>query len=377
MRRILLFMLIAFAAAAARAQYSVSSPNEQVRVEVSTKWRKIGKFRLSGKKMVDIWYDGKRVVRNREIGLAVKTEGRRCYFGRDLITDVDIKQRMKEDEAERDERLNDLKGAFNRLVLRTEKGMMLEIRAYNNGVAYRFAAIGFPDEYKILEVCDVFAHEDPIAIMGTYDGDYVMPWRTLIRDAEEDFTPLPNTFAKEDFKGAQWVNWRDAPVTVTAGASVNWTNGDAWKGVGQTSTITADMTYKHVYAAVGVVPCQELMYICWGDDYAPFDQVMGSIHSWTATIKGGYSMPFQWGYNIWHISPYIATSFLHLKQHFVHPNAKEIEHKNHVLAGPGVKLQYTMRERAIFGLSYEYQFFTRKMTPVGMNSLTFSIGYMF
>ena len=55
--------------------------------------------------------------------------------------------------------LANLEGRYNSMMLGTDEGIVLEGRAYNNGVAYRFRVSGYTDDYKILEVCNVFPEE--------------------------------------------------------------------------------------------------------------------------------------------------------------------------------------------------------------------------
>jgi hypothetical protein len=246
-------------------------------------------------------------------------------------------------------------------------------------VAYRFRVSGYTDEYKILEVCNVFPEEKAIAILGTFTGEYVMPWRTMEIEGDNPAEKATTTtYSQATDRGTKHVSWKDALSSVSVGMSFNWYNGDTWGDIGEDHTITADFTYKHLYAGLSYTPCHELQYIHYDKDFWPFEGVIGSIHSWGLGAKFGYNIPLQNGHEVWNISPYVATTLMHLKQHGkTRIGYNTVDKHNHYLVGPGVKVQFATRERITLGVAYEYQFFTDRKAPTGMSSLQFSIGKLF
>ncbi len=383
MKKIVSLFVLILCACTCMAQYHVESPNGEIRVNFqSNKGRKgASKFFVPTKMTMTVSGGGKRLVRN-EIGLTVKSKGHRYMFGKSEIIRANKGENLVEQPDMRDTLLADFSGRYNTLLLATEKGMLLEVRVYNDGVAYRFRVSGYPEDYKILEVCDVFPGEKPIAILGTFEGDYLMPWRTMkvnISEGEE-YRKEVSTVTKSSAQkgGTRIVSWRDALSSVSLGISVGMDNGDTWGDIGDVHHFRADFTYKYIYGGIGISPCRQIQYIPWGDDFWPFDKVIGGIDSWGLGIRTGFCLPVQNGYEVWNFIPYVATSMMHLHQHgTTRTSFKSLDKHNHWLVGPGVKVQLAHREGLMLGVSYEYQFFTDNKAPKGMHTFAVSIGKMF
>lgn len=384
MKKIISIFILILSACTCMAQYHVESSNGEIRVDLqSNKGRKgASKFLVPTKMMMKVSCEDKQVVSN-EIGLTVKSEGRRYAFGKSDIIRANKGENMVEHPDMQDTLLADFSGRYNTLLLATDKGMLLEVRVYNDGVAYRFRVSGYPTDYKILEVCDVFPDEKPIAILGTFEGDYLFPWRTMkvqVADNGDRRKKKITTITKSPAQkgGARVVSWRDALSSVSVGVSVSMDNGDTWGDIGDIHHFRADFTYKYIYGGISVSSCSEIQYIPWGDDFWPFDGVIAGIDSWGLGIRGGFCLPVQNGYEVWSFIPYVATSMMHLHQHGkVRPDFKPLDMHNHWLVGPGVKVQLALRKDVMLGAGYEYQFFTDKKAPKGMHTFSVSIGKMF
>ena len=369
----LLFLLISFVA---KAQYSVSSPDMTAWVALNiVKERNLDTKLLRAKKIkMTVSVNGKRVLKNQEIGLEVFSHGHRYSFGKSNMTHC-TKSTVAVTE-ENDGSIAQLGNTCNYMLLESEKGILLEVMVFNTGVAYRFSIKGYPDEYKILNVCDVFPDEKPNAILGTFTGEKVLPWRMMRFDEVN---------IEQEKKPDEWqtlypsnkvVTWRDALSSVSIGMSTNWLTGKAWGGLSQSHGVYADFIYKYLYGGISYTPCQQLLYVDWGHSFEPFTNVMGSVHSWDISGRLGFDLPVQNGFDVWSFAPYVAATCLALRQHGdIHPLALPLTNKHHYLVGFGLKVQYMMHERISLGVGYEYQWFTGHQEPIGRNTLIFTIGY--
>ena len=380
MKKISFILFLLLNASMCWAQFLIQSPNENVRVTLhSNRARKGASKFLVPTKMTMKVFNQRQMLTDKEIGLTVKSDGHRYAFGKLNITKANNAERQVDHPDTKDPMLANLEGRYNSMMLGTDEGIVLEVRAYNNGVAYRFRVSGYTDDYKILEVCNVFPEEKAIAILGTFTGEYVMPWRTMEIEGDNPAEKATTkTLSQATDRGTKHVSWKDALSSVSVGISFNWYNGDTWGDIGEDHTITADFTYKHLYAGLSYTPCHELQYIHYDKDFWPFEGVIGSIHSWGLGARFGYNIPLQNGHEVWNISPYVATTLMHLKQHGkTRIGYNTVDKHNHYLVGPGVKVQFATRERITLGVAYEYQFFTDRKAPTGMSSLQFSIGKLF
>lgn len=368
-----------------KAQYLIQSPDEKVKVTLHAKTtrKKNSKFSVPSKMTMKVFND-KQVLADNEIGLTVKSEGKRTEFGKCHI--VKSYRGIRQLDTQKD--ITDLTGRYNSILLKTEEGITLEARVYNDGVAYRFGVSGYEGDYKILDVCNVFPEEKAIAILGTFTSDYVMPWRTMKIDTmeAEAANAVATTTTKSDAadRGTRIVPWKDALSTISVGTAFSWYSGDGvWGNISQDHNIAVDFTYKYIYGGVSFVPCHSTQYIHWDEEKnskysAPFNNVMGDIHSWNLGVRAGFCLPVQNGYEVWSFIPYVAASVMHLKQHGdTREGYSGLSKHNHYLVGPGVKIQCSLRGGLSIGAAYEYQFFTGSNTPTGMNSLTLSLGKMF
>lgn len=385
MKKTILLGILMLCTCIGKAQYLIQSPNEKVRVTLHSKRtkKKDSKF-LVPEKMTMKVFDEKQVLAEGEIGLTVKSKGKRTEFGRCSI--AKSYRGIRQIDTQKD--ITDLTGRYNSIMLKTDEGITLEVRVYNDGVAYRFGVSGCEDDYKILDVCNVLPEEKPIAILGTFEGEYIMPWRTMKIEAEDMTEPLKpattKTVSEATERGTKIVPWRDALSSISVGTAFSWYTGDGiWGDISQDHNITVDFTYKYIYGGVSFTPCHSTQYIHWQDEESgkygtPFKNVMGDIHSWNLGMRAGFCLPVQNGYEVWHFIPYVAASVMHLKQHGdTREGYSGLSKHNHYLVGPGVKIQCTLRGGFTLGAAYEYQFFTGSNTPTGMNSLTLSLGKMF
>lgn len=359
-----------------RAQYSVSSPDKRVWVSLKTKWRRNLDTKMvsaDGIRM-QVTHDGHSLVKDKEVGLVVKSEGHRYSFAKSDIDDFTITKEPSYQSGDFDVRYLGLQGKYNRMTLRSVTGITLDILVFNNGVTYRYTIAGFPSDYKILEVCNTFPDDRPNAILGTFTGDKALPWRFLLFDGTSEWTDEWNT----TYPSNKIVSWKDALSSVSLGFTTNWYAGDRWGEVSQSNGVYADFTYKYLYAGLSYTPCHELLYIYYNYDFDPFLNNIGGIHTWDMTGRLGFNLPIQYGFDVWSFSPYATATYLALLQHGkVHPGYSEVANKKHYLLGLGLKVQYMMRERFSLGVAYEYQMFTGSKEPKGRNSLTFTLGYGF
>ncbi len=388
MKRAFFTILLTLCFSTGWAQYFLNSPDESYRVNLNSNRERKGasRFFVPTRMMMQVRAGIRNTLLNEEIGLTVKSHGKRYAFGKSYI----IQQVTNSGYSQ--EPLDELSGKYNSLELMTEVGITLEIRVYNTGIAYRFKIKGFPDEYKILEICDVFPNEKSIANLGTLTGDYTLPWRT-VEITEEDGKKLIKEKEKiEDYTyeglnqsdqfyltpTTKIIPWRDALSSISIGTHFNWYHGNTWKGVAEDNSIDADVIYKYIYAGLGFTPCHEMMYIYYNEDFEPFMGVIGSVHSWTLSGRLGFSLPVQSGFEIWNFSPYLTTSLLHLQQHGNTLVGHVTPHPHHYnLIGAGIHIQCALRQRVSLSIGYEHQFFTGKKTPSSRSSLIFSLGYLF
>ena len=377
--------------------YRVSSPDKKIQanllVQEGTQGR--SKFVKPQKKMLDVVRGRESIIRNRELDLVIKADGHRYDFGKSEIV-MTHDQKLQKDAPiscinDKGESL-ELSGTYNGLTMETECGVTLELRVYDGGVAYRYLVRQMAGEYKILAVSYVLPDEKPIAILGTFNDDYVFPWSIMTIEADDNgepaavspvqaFRPVRTISKVSGVTGRPnkngVVSWRDALSSYSVGGTFNWFSSGAWKNVAQTMSFSADFTYKYIYGGLTYSPCNELLYLYYDEDYDPFIRVMGSVHSWAAGARIGFALPIQNGYNVWTITPYCAASLLHLQQHGrTRPAYNDVNPHHYYLIGPGVKVQCGVRERLTIGFSYEYQLFTGEKTPRGMNSLGVSFGFI-
>ncbi|MBQ8675288.1 MAG: glycoside hydrolase family 97 N-terminal domain-containing protein [Bacteroidaceae bacterium] len=372
------------------AQYKVSSPDGNVRVELDThreqKW--IRKMWIPAYMSIRV-SDYGRIVVDREIGVDVKWRGHRYSFGK---IDVDIRQSeegLTESVETRDAALQSFGETYNRLQLGVKPGIILEVRVYNEGVAYQFRVSGIDGDYKILRLCDPFPFEKPVAIEGTYTGDHILPWGVLDLEQYYDFMKQPqaevpkvaeaDSTLRPSTSPFRLVSWRDALSSLTVGASVNMYHGSVWHDMTTDYSYNINLTYKYLYAGVSYAPCNEIVFVHYQCEYEPFLNVMGSIHQWKLGGRLGLSLPFQQGLEIWNFSPYIAGSLMHIRQHGTPmPGYHKPTLHNEYLVGPGMSIQVAIAGRYVWAVNYEYQIFTGgKLTPKGMHSVGTSFGLYF
>lgn len=374
-----------------KAQYSVSSPDMAVGVRLNTEWKRnldTKRRRPDGMKM-SVSIGGQMLLRNKEIGLEVLSDGHRYSFGKSEMKVLSPAANPVSLAGADDARLAALGSSYNRLILHSSTGIELEVRVFNHGVAYRFVVTGYPAEYKILNVSDVFPNERPNAIVGTFTDKKVLPWRIMNLDDEE---VLPDRNRKggsnrvaQGMLSDEWesiypsrkiVSWKDALSSVSTGVVINSITGKRWGGVSESMALYGDFTYKYLYGGLSVTPCHELLYVYYDCDFDPFLGVIGSVHSWDVTGRLGFNLPVQNGYDVWHFTPYADATYLALRQHGeTRVGYKDVANKHHYLVGLGLKVQYMMRGRASLGVGYEYQFFTGRKEPVGRHGFLFTLGF--
>ena len=261
MKKVIAIFALVLHASLCAAQYYVTSPNREIRVSLNTNRDRSGwsAFLVPTKMTMKVSNYTQDFV-NREINIIVKSKGKRYSFGKSNMKNVNKGNGFVDAPDAIDSTFANLKGRYNTITLASENGIILEVRAYNNGVAYRFRVTGYPEDYKILEQTNVFPGESPVAIVGTFEGEYVSPWHVL-KIRVEEFNPETgktptNTISPTYHRGKTVVPWRDALSSITIGTSFDFYNGDTWKGMTDTQSIHADMTYKSLYGGVSVMRCQ-------------------------------------------------------------------------------------------------------------------------
>lgn len=374
-----------------KAQYSVSSPDMTVRVRLNTEWKRNldTKRRLPKSMKMSITVGGRTVLRNKEIGLEVLSDGHRYSFGKSDMKVFNSANNPIPLAGADDAHLSALGSVCNSLILQSSAGIELEVRAFNHGVAYRFAVTGYPAEYKILNVSDVFPNEKPNAIVGTFTDKKVLPWRVLnlddVMDEPDEGRRVAAGRVGQRMVSDEWedlypskkiVSWKDALSSISGGMTINWITGKQWGGVSESLGGCADFTYKYLYGGLSYTPCHELLYVHYDHDFPPFAQVIGSIHSWDVSARFGFNLPVQSGYDVWHFTPYVATTYLALRQHGeTRAGYKDVADKHHYLVGLGLKVQYMMHGRVSLGMGYECQFFTGREEPVSRQGVLFTLGF--
>lgn len=378
----------------------------QYRTEVTIKYNFVDP--VTTKKMVNV------IAENARFEFTVKDGFKRREFGKGKF--IDFKKNVDPISLpeETDERLKLFTGTFNVYVIEMENGISLEIRVYDMGVAYRYIVKNQPDEYKIVDVGPIFPHECPIAILGTFSGDYVMPWRTMIVDPElckirmiakdenrddvivdamsyihtygeindQDGLKLlnKNEYTQNDFHKAKIVPWRDALSFAFVGASFDqFCGGNRWgEVINGFSSVNLTYIYKYLYFGLGFTPCHEFLYISYDKQQPPFDRVAGPIHEWNLTGRVGFNLPVQSGYGLWNFSSYLSTSTMRLSQHkYSHPHFAPLEIRRRNLIGGGVNLSYAFQEGWALSIGYELRAFTAPDSPIGIHSLHLGLGYKF
>lgn len=379
-KRYIIIICLLIIATIGRAQdYRVSSPDgaTQITLKVHRRTRGNNKFVRPTKKTLDIVHKRESLLKNKPLDLIIKAEGHRHRFCEAEVTSYkEVTGQTENPEIEGD-RVEGVNVTYNGFVMETSIGVTLELRVYNNGVAYRYKVQRRFEEYKILNVTPVFKDERPIAILGTFDKDYQSEWNVMDISYEDKGTSIVTTTDnKPNVRGI--VSWKDALSSTSVGMTFNWFTGGMWRNVGQTHSITADFTYKYLYGALTFTPGVSIFYIHYGRDYHPFDNVMGSVKAIGAGSRIGFNLPIQDGYNVWSITPYVGATLLHLYQkERTRVGSSGINPHHRYLVGPGLKIQCAVRERLTVGFSYEYQFFTDDISPYGMNSLGMAIGWEF
>ena len=361
-----------------QAQYDVTSPDGRIRVRLETVRRRNIKTKLLIKQrmLMNISVDGKRVLHRQEIGLDIKSHGQRYSFGKSDIIKYDVTETPAPFDDIGDSRLTQLGDTCKHMLLQTSTGIILEVIVFDQGVAYRFATTGYADEYKVLNVCNVFPGDKANAILGTFTGHQVFPWRVLnLEDARRPTMVEPDEW-KLTYPSNKVVTWKDALSSVSIGCTFNWMAGQRWGEVSESSGIYGDFTYKYLYTGVSLTPCHELLYVYYDHDFPPFTKVIGSVRSWDVSARFGYNLPVQNGYDVWHFTPYVAATYLNLHQHGkTRIGYNDVTNNHHYLVGLGLKVQYMMRERVSLGVGYEHQLFTGRHEPKGRNTLLLTLGY--
>lgn len=365
----------------AQTKYSVSSPDERVKITVSVgsiRKAKPSRFRFN------VVSDDNVLLKDKKINLTVKSDGHRAKLHKAKLTDVQHKSGT----------------GYNSMLLFTEIGVAMEIRAYNDSICYRYAVSGYTEDYQVDNVAPIFPHDRPQAVLDTYSQDSILPWHVLDIDHDKEKTmnlpkagngmgsgyggwgPQRNTSSGKLLstrpveRNNRVLNWEDAPVTMTAGYTITDFFGKQWHSTAQQSGAMIDCTYKFLYGALSLKPCGSLTYIHYGEDYPPFEHTMGSIHSLNFGARLGGSLPIQLGYNILNITPYCAYTRMSLLQHNDRVGITKVD-AQHTAIGPGIKLQIAYPEQLVFGVSYEQQFFVTDDAADSMRSWILSVGYMF
>lgn len=375
------------------AQYKVNSPDGSIRVELNTNRDRKGlrKFVVPTLMAIRVYDEGRMII-DHEIGVDIKLHGKRYSFGKIDVDRLQADDDLHESVETRDAALGSFSDTYNRIQLGVKPGIILEVRVYDEGVAYQFRVTGINDEYKILRVCDPFIEEKPIAIEGTFTGDHILPWSVFniiqyentyiyhTHDLNEEENvqtePIPTLRAKTS--PFRLVSWHDALSSVTVGGSVNLYHGSVWQHMNTDYSYNVNVTYKYLYGGLSYAPCNEILFVHYQHEYEPFMGVMGSIHQWKLGSRLGVSFPFQQGMEVWNFTPYIGASLMRIREHgTTMPGYHKPLFHNKYLVGPGLSIQLAISGRYVWALNYEYQLFTGRLTPKGMHVFGTSFGLMF
>ena len=125
MKKFMLLSIMMLCACIGKAQYLIQSPDEKVRVTLHSKMRKKkdSKFLVPDKMTMKV-FNERQVLADNEIGLTVKSNGKRVDFGKCSI--VKSYRGIRQIDTQKD--ITDLMGRYNSILLKTDEGITLEVR---------------------------------------------------------------------------------------------------------------------------------------------------------------------------------------------------------------------------------------------------------
>lgn len=155
------------------------------------------------------------------------------------------------------------------------------------------------------------------------------------------------------------ISWKDAPVSVSVGATYNSLDGDGFGDFGAWAGIALDINYKYIYTGYAFAPKQNVY--------------SGVFDANSFQFNLGASLPFQvTPKNVLTISPYLSLSSV---------TAFRVNNKDnwdgYFGLGPGVKASFSITEKINVGLQVTKIFITtdEKGSPDGWTSIGATIGY--
>lgn len=402
--KILCTFAMLFIALSTSAQYRLTSPNEKVVVVVDIERHKPygSKFMKPYRMTMSIDYQRKSVLKKSEMNLKIKSHGKRYSLGKANITNIANDEAYTDSMQIYDGSTPYFFGKYRSLTIQTDKGVEVEVRAYNEGVAYRYRILGY-DTYKILDISKTFPEDAPAAILGTYSGDRTLLWSEMRVDGNIRQVPVQKRYrtrltvsdgriystsssfhqdsynVKELLPSNGIIPWRDALSILSFGANASKYEGGAWRDVGLDWGASADFIYKYIYAGISYSPCYQILYLHKFQSYYPFDEMdCGMVYSQTFTGRLGFSLPIQYGYNIWNVSPYLSMTYFNLHQHDTYIyGATKMAPRHYAPKGLGIKINWTLRDRASFGIGYECQYFSSRDAADKRHVFSMMVGYMF
>ena len=126
-----------------KAQYSVSSPDMKVWVTLKTKTTRNLDTKMTHptKMKVDVSVKGKTVIEGQEIGLTILSHGHRYSFGKANVTAANVSPEPLTITTENDGELAALGDKCKRLLINTDRGIVLEVLVFDAGIARDCSAI--------------------------------------------------------------------------------------------------------------------------------------------------------------------------------------------------------------------------------------------
>ncbi len=155
------------------------------------------------------------------------------------------------------------------------------------------------------------------------------------------------------------MHWKDAPVSISIGATYNSLDGDAFGNYKGWMGLAFDISYKYIYTGYAFSPKQNVLNDVW--DANSFQFNLGS------------SIPFQISQkNILTVTPYVSLSDV---TYFGATESNKSRWQGYFGVGPGVKASISLSEKINIGLQFTKIFITDDNAPDGWTSVGATIGF--
>lgn len=154
------------------------------------------------------------------------------------------------------------------------------------------------------------------------------------------------------------ISWKDAPVSVSVGATYNSLDGDAFSNFGGWAGIALDINYKYIHIGYAFAPKQNVL-----SDYHDANSFQFNL---------GASLPFQvTSKNVLTISPYLSLSNVtDFNKNNVH------DWDGYFGLGPGVKASISVSKTVNIGVQLTKIYITTdERSPDGWTSVGATVGF--